>query len=178
NTVILENSEIGEDSIIFQNVSIREKCKLGKRNIIHSGTVIGSDGFGYYQEEQKRFKKIPQIGVVIIGDNVEIGSNCCIDRASLGATIIHNGVILDNLSQIAHNVEIGENTMISSQVGIAGSTKIGSNCYVLGQAGILGHLEITDNVIISPQSGLTKSITKPGTYFGSPVKEAREIERA
>src|SRR5690606_27767401 len=105
---------------------------------------------------------------------VEIGSNCCIDRASLGATIIHNGVIIDNLSQIAHNVEIGENTMISSQVGIAGSTKIGSNCYVLGQAGILGHLEITDNVIISPQSGLTKSITKPGTYFGSPVKEARE----
>ncbi|MFO7445949.1 MAG: UDP-3-O-(3-hydroxymyristoyl)glucosamine N-acyltransferase [Ignavibacteriaceae bacterium] len=173
NTVILENSEIGEDSLIFQNVSIREKCKIGKRAVIHSGTVIGSDGFGFYQDEKGSFKKIHQIGAVIIGDDVEIGSNTSIDRASIGATVIHNGVKIDNLVQIAHSVVIGENTIISAQAGISGSTKIGKNCYILGQAGLTGHIEIGDGVTLIAQSGVSKSILKPGVYFGSPAKELK-----
>jgi UDP-3-O-[3-hydroxymyristoyl] glucosamine N-acyltransferase len=173
NTVILEDAEIGEGSLIFQSVSIREKCKIGKRAVIHPGVVIGSDGFGFYQDEQGRFQKIPQVGIVIIGDDVEIGANTTIDRASVGATVIHNGVKIDNLSQIAHNVVIGENTIISSQVGISGSTKVGKNCYILGQVGLTGHIEIGDGVTLIAQSGVSKSILKPGIYFGSPAKEMK-----
>ena len=173
NTVILEDVEIGNDVLLFQNISIREKCKLGNRCIVHANTVIGSDGFGYDLDEKGVFNKIPQIGNVVIEDDVEIGSNVSIDRASLGSTLIKKGTKIDNLSQIAHNVTIGENTIISSQVGISGSTKIGNNCYILGQVGLTGHIEIGDKVILIAQSGVSKSILKQGTYFGSPAKEIK-----
>jgi UDP-3-O-[3-hydroxymyristoyl] glucosamine N-acyltransferase len=173
NTVILEDVEIGNDVLLFQNISIREKCKIGNRCIIHANTVIGSDGFGYDQDENGVFHKIPQIGNVEIEEDVEIGSNVSVDRASLGSTRIKKGTKVDNLSQIAHNVTIGENTIISSQVGISGSTKVGNNCYILGQVGLTGHIEIGDKVILIAQSGVSKSILKPGTYFGSPAKEVK-----
>lgn len=173
NTVLLENVAIGDDSIIFQNVSIREKCVIGKRVIIHPGTVIGSDGFGYFTDENGKYKKIPQIGIVIIEDDVELGSNVSVDRAALGATIIRRGAKIDNLVQIAHNVVIGEDTVISAQTGVSGSTKIGSHCMLGGQVGLTGHIEIGDNVSIGAQSGVSKSITKPGIYFGYPARELK-----
>jgi len=173
NTVLLQDVEIGDDCLIFQNVSIREKCKIGNRVIIHPGTVIGSDGFGFEPDNDGTFHKIPQIGNVIIEDDVELGSNVSIDRASLGSTIIKKGVKVDNLVQIAHNVVIGENTIISAQAGISGSTKVGKNCFILGQVGLTGHIEIADNVILIAQSGVSKSIKKAGTYFGSPAKEIK-----
>jgi UDP-3-O-[3-hydroxymyristoyl] glucosamine N-acyltransferase len=173
NTVLLQEVEIGDDSLIFQNVSIREYCKIGSRSIIHPGTVIGSDGFGFEPDEEGKFHKIPQIGNVIIEDDVELGSNVSIDRASIGSTIIKKGVKVDNLVQIAHNVYIGENTVISAQAGISGSTKVGKNCFILGQVGLTGHIEIADNVILIAQSGVSKSIAKAGTYFGSPAKEVK-----
>jgi UDP-3-O-[3-hydroxymyristoyl] glucosamine N-acyltransferase len=173
NTVILENVEIGNDCLVFQNISIREKCKIGDRCIIHANTVIGSDGFGYDQDETGKFQKIPQVGNVVIEDDVEIGSNVSIDRASIGSTLIKRGTKIDNLSQIAHNVIIGEDTIISSQVGISGSTKVGNHCYILGQVGLTGHIEIGDKVILIAQSGVSKSILKEGTYFGSPAKEVK-----
>jgi UDP-3-O-[3-hydroxymyristoyl] glucosamine N-acyltransferase len=173
NTVILEDVEIDDDSMLFQNISIREKCHIGKRCIIHANSVIGSDGFGYEQNEKGEFIKIPQIGNVVIEDDVEIGSNVSVDRASIGSTLIKKGTKIDNLSQIAHNVVIGENTIISSQVGISGSTKVGDNCYILGQVGLTGHIEIGNKVILIAQSGVSKSILKEGTYFGSPAKEVK-----
>jgi UDP-3-O-[3-hydroxymyristoyl] glucosamine N-acyltransferase len=174
NTVLLENVEVDDNSVIFQNVSIREECTIGKNVIIHANSVIGSDGFGYDMDENKIFHKIPQIGKVIIEDDVEIGSNVSIDRASLGATIIKRGVKIDNLVQVAHNVVISEDSIVASQAGIAGSSKIGKNCYLLGQAGVAGHIELTNDVIMHPQAGTGKSILKPGNYFGSPAKEIKE----
>jgi UDP-3-O-[3-hydroxymyristoyl] glucosamine N-acyltransferase len=171
NTVLLEDVEIGDNSLLFQNVSIREKCKIGKSVIIHPGTVVGSDGFGFFTDEKGVYNKIPQIGIVIIEDDVELGSNVSIDRAALGATVIKRGVKIDNLVQIAHNVVVGEDTVISSQTGISGSTKIGNHCIIAGQVGLIGHIEIGENVILMAQSGISKSITKPGQYFGSPAKE-------
>ncbi len=171
NTVLLENVEIGNDCLIFPNVSIRENCKIGNRVIIHSGTVIGSDGFGYNKNESGEYVKIPQIGNVIIEDDVEIGSNVSIDRAAMGSTIIKRGCKLDNLIQVAHNVTVGEHTAISAQSGISGSTKIGRFCILAGQVGIADHLEICDNAILMAQSGVSKNITKPGYYLGSPAKE-------
>ena len=173
NTVISANVEIGDNSIIFQNVSIREGSKLGKNVIIHAGCVIGSDGFGFNPDENGVYQKIPQIGNVIIKDNVEIGSNSTIDRAALGSTVIHKGVKIDNLVQIAHNVSVGENTVISSQVGISGSTTIGKQCIIAGQVGIAGHLTIGDKVVLLAQSGVSKSLLKPGYYFGYPAKEMK-----
>ena len=174
NSVILDNVEIGDNSVIYQNVSIREGSRIGKNVIVHANSVIGSDGFGYDIDENKVFHKIPQIGIVIIEDDVEIGSNVSVDRASLGATIIKKGVKIDNLVQVAHNVVIGENSIVASQAGIAGSSKVGKNCYLLGQAGVAGHIELTNEVTMHPQSGTGKSITKPGSYFGSPAKEIKE----
>ncbi len=171
NTVLLNDVEVGDDTLIFQNVSVREECKIGKRVIIHPNTVIGSDGFGYFTDDKNVYHKIPQIGNVVIEDDVEIGSNVSIDRAALGSTLIKRGVKIDNLAQIAHNVQIGEDTVISSQVGISGSTKIGSKCIILGQVGLIGHIDIADNVILIAQSGVSKGISKPGRYFGSPAKE-------
>ncbi len=173
NTVLLENVEIGNDCLIFQNVSIRENCKIGDRVMIHPGTVIGADGFGFFTDEKDVYHKIPQIGNVIIGDDVEVGANVTIDRAAIGSTEIKRGVKIDNLVQIAHNVVVGEDTVISAQTGISGSTKIGNNCIVAGQVGIVGHIEICDNVIIMAQSGISKSINKPGSYFGTPAKELK-----
>ncbi|MAT60004.1 MAG: UDP-3-O-(3-hydroxymyristoyl)glucosamine N-acyltransferase [Ignavibacteriae bacterium] len=171
NTVILEDCFIGEGSIIYPNVSIREKCSIGKNVIIHSGVVIGSDGFGFTPDEKGVYFKVPQIGNVIIEDNVEIGANTAIDRAAMGSTVIKRGSKIDNLVQIGHNVIVGENTVISGQTGISGSTKIGNNSILAGQVGLAGHLEIGDKVIIGAQSGVSKSITKPGMYFGYPAKE-------
>lgn len=173
NTVVLENCSIGSDCLIFQNVSIRENCIIGNRAVIHPGAVIGSDGFGFERISTGEYKKIPQIGNVVIEDDVEIGANTTIDRAALGSTLIKKGVKLDNLVQIAHNVSVGENTVMSSQTGVSGSTKIGKNCILAGQAGLVGHIELADNVIVTAQSGVSKSLLKPGMYFGSPAKDKR-----
>lgn len=177
NTVILDDVEIGDDSLIYQNVSIRENTIVGKKAIIHAGAVIGSDGFGFNPDNKGVYIKIPQIGNVIIKDEVEIGSATTIDRAALGSTIIGNRTKIDNLVQIAHNVVIGEDTVISGQAGISGSCKIGSNCIIAGQVGIAGHLTIGDGVILLAQSGITKSLLKPGYYFGCPAKELKISHR-
>jgi UDP-3-O-[3-hydroxymyristoyl] glucosamine N-acyltransferase len=170
--VIGDDVEIGNDVLIYPNVTIYHKCKIGNRVIIHSGTVIGSDGFGFAPRPDGSYEKIPQVGIVVIEDDVEIGSNCSIDRATLGETVIKRGAKLDNLIQIAHNVVIGENTVIAAQTGIAGSTKIGKNCVLAGQVGIVGHIEIADRTTIAAQSGVSKSITEPGkVYFGYPARE-------
>ena len=168
--------EIGDNTIIYPNVTIMDGTKIGKNCIIHSGAVIGADGFGYF-EVGNEYNKIPQIGNVEIGDNVEIGANTTIDRAFIGSTIIKNGVKIDNLVQIGHNCIIGENSAIVSQVGIAGSTIIGKNSRLGGQVGISGHIELTDNVTILAQSGVGKNVEKSGTYFGSPIKEVKEAFR-
>ncbi|MCW8804672.1 MAG: UDP-3-O-(3-hydroxymyristoyl)glucosamine N-acyltransferase [Ignavibacteriaceae bacterium] len=173
NTVLLDNVEVGDNSILFQNVSIREDCKIGKRVIIHPGAVIGADGFGYQKDDKGVYHKVPQIGNVVIEDDVEIGANSTIDRAAMGSTIVKKGSKIDNLVQIAHNVSVGSNTVMSAQSGVSGSVKIGNNSILAGQVGIAGHLEIGDNVILIAQSGVSKSITKPGIYFGSPAKEFR-----
>ncbi|MFN3872987.1 MAG: UDP-3-O-(3-hydroxymyristoyl)glucosamine N-acyltransferase [Ignavibacterium sp.] len=177
NTVLYEDVEVGSDCLIFSNISIREKCKIGNRVIIHSGTVIGSDGFGFNPDEKGVYQKIPQIGNVIIEDDVELGSNVSIDRAALGSTIIKRGTKIDNLVQIAHNVVVGEDTVISSQTGISGSTKIGNHVIIAGQVGIVGHIEICDNTVLMAQSGISKSIKKPGYYFGYPAKELKTSQK-
>lgn len=171
NTVLHDDVVVGNDCLIFSNVSIREKCVIGNRVIIHPGTVVGSDGFGYDPDENGVFHKIHQIGIVKIENDVELGANVCIDRASTGATVIKKGVKIDNLVHVAHNVVIGDNTAIAAQAGISGSAKIGKNCLIAGQVGIVGHIEIADNVTIIAQSGISKGISKSGTYFGSPAKE-------
>lgn len=171
NTVIMENVIIGKNTLLYPNVTVREDCIIGDNVIIHSSTVIGSDGFGFTPDGKGVYQKIPQIGNVIIEDNVELGSNVSVDRASLGSTIIRRGVKIDNLVQVAHNVIIGENTVISAQTGISGSTKVGKNCMFGGQVGIVGHIEIADGTLIGAQSGVAKAITKSGKYFGSPARE-------
>ena len=163
------NVEIGQGTRIYPGVKILDDTKIGKNCIIHSSCSIGSDGFGFAQNDDGSYKKIPQTGNVIIGDNVEIGSNSTIDRATLGSTIIHKGVKLDNQIQIAHNVEIGENTAIAAQSGIAGSTKIGRNCMIGGQVGIIGHLKIGDNVKIQAQAGVTSDIKSDSRVTGTPA---------
>lgn len=168
NSVLLSKVEIGDDVIIYPNVTIYHGCKIGCNVIIHSGTVIGSDGFGQAKTKEGTYQKIPQKGIVVVEDNVEIGSNCSIDRATIGETRICNGVKLDNQIQIAHNVYIGDNTVIAAHTGIAGSTKIGKNCMIGGKVGIVGHIEICDNVIITAATNVSKSINKPGNIFGLP----------
>ncbi|GGH76832.1 UDP-3-O-[3-hydroxymyristoyl] glucosamine N-acyltransferase [Filimonas zeae] len=152
------NVTVGDGTILHPGVKIYQECKVGKNVIIHAGSIIGSDGFGFAPQADGTYKKVPQIGNVIIEDNVEIGSNATIDRATIGSTLIKNGAKLDNLIQIAHNVEIGSNTVIAAQAGVSGSTKIGNNVMIGGQAGIVGHLQIADNSKINAQSGVTKSI--------------------
>jgi UDP-3-O-[3-hydroxymyristoyl] glucosamine N-acyltransferase len=176
NTVLLENVVIGNDCILYQNVSIREDSKIGNRVIIHAGSVIGSDGFGFNPDEKGRYRKVPQIGNVIIGDDVEIGANACVDRAALGSTVIGRGTKIDNLVQIAHNCEIGEDTVISGQAGVAGSSKVGNNCILAGQVGIASHLNLGSTVVLLAQSGVTKSL-KPGYYFGTPAKELKTAHK-
>ena len=175
NVYIGEGSEIGDNTIIFPNVTIYHGTKIGNNCIIHAGSCIGSDGFGFAPQEDGSFKKIPQTGTVVLEDGVELGANTCIDRATFGQTIIRQGAKLDNLVQLAHNVEIGKNTVIAAQTGIAGSTKLGANCMVGGQVGIVGHLEIADRSMIDAQSGVNKSIKESGKAFrGSPIQPHRQ----
>ena len=163
---------IGENSIIYPGVKIYNHCIIGKNVVIHAGTIIGGDGFGFAPQPDGTFIKVPQIGNVIIEDNVEIGSNATIDRATIGSTLIKAGAKLDNLLQIAHNVEIGNNVVIAAQAGISGSTKIGNNVMIGGQVGIVGHLQIADGSKINAQSGVSKSIKKQNTAVtGSPAYE-------
>lgn len=172
-----DNSVIGDNTTLFAGVKIYSETQIGKNCIIHSGTVIGSDGFRFNPQNDN--KKVPQIGNVVIEDDVEIGANCAIDRATLGSTILRKGVKFDNLIHIAHNVEIGENTYYAAGGVVAGSTKIGKNCMFSGQVGIVGHLQIADNTIITAQSGISKSITKKGeVYMGSPAFDANKYRKA
>jgi UDP-3-O-[3-hydroxymyristoyl] glucosamine N-acyltransferase len=166
------NVRIGEYCTIHPGVKIYHDCILGNHVTVHAGTVIGSDGFGFAPQEDGSFKKVPQIGNVVVEDYVEIGANACIDRATIGSTIIHAGAKLDNLIQIAHNVEVGNNTVIAAQAGVSGSTKIGNNVMIGGQAGIVGHIQIAEGSRINGQSGVSKSIKTPGTSVtGSPAFE-------
>ena len=169
NTFIGDNAIIGDNCILFAGVRIYSETEIGANCTIHSGSIIGSDGFGFAPSEDGTFTKIPQIGNVILEDNVDVGSCTTIDRATLGSTIIRKGVKLDNQIQIAHNVEIGENTVIASQTGVAGSTKIGKNCMIGGQVGIVGHITIGDNVRIQAQSGIGKSLKDGETVQGTPA---------
>ncbi|MBN1398581.1 MAG: UDP-3-O-(3-hydroxymyristoyl)glucosamine N-acyltransferase [Bacteroidetes bacterium] len=176
--VVGNYAQIGSDCTLYPNVVVYHQCMIGQRVIIHAGAVIGSDGFGFAPKPDGKFEKIPQLGIVVIGDDVEIGANTTIDRATMGDTHLHNGVKIDNLVQIAHNVVIGENTVIAAQAGISGSTKIGKNCMLAGQVGIAGHIEITDHTIIMAQSGIHRNIEEQGkSYFGSPADEARKAQR-
>jgi UDP-3-O-[3-hydroxymyristoyl] glucosamine N-acyltransferase len=173
NVYIGDHARIGDGTILYAGVCIYDHCVIGKNCIVHAGSVIGSDGFGF-APDNGTFKKIPQMGNVEIEDDVEIGANCTIDRATIGSTRIRKGTKLDNLIQIAHNVEIGESTVIASQSGISGSTKMGSHCMVGGQVGIVGHIRIADGVKINAQSGVSKAIDEPGTSVtGSPAFEYR-----
>lgn len=179
NSTIGDNVTIGDNSTVFAGVRIYSDCVIGKDCTLHSGVIIGGDGFGFNPNSENNYKKIPQIGNVIIEDHVEVGSNTTIDRATLGSTIIRKGVKLDNLIQIAHNVEIGENTVIAAQTGISGSTKIGKNCMIGGQVGIVGHLTIADGVKIAAQSGVGQSITKENEAIqGSPAFPVGDYRRA
>lgn len=168
NVYIGENVEIGNGCVIHPGASIYAECKIGNNCIIHAGVVIGADGFGFAPDQNGEYQKVPQIGNVILEDNVEVGSNSTIDRATMGSTIIRKGVKIDNLCQIAHNVEIGKNTAMAAQVGIAGSAKIGENVMIGGQAGISGHLNIADGTRIVAQSGIPSSVKKAATLMGSP----------
>ena len=167
-----DNVKIGEKCKIYPNVVIYEGCKLGNEVTIHSGSVIGADGFGFAPNTEG-YAKIPQIGIVTIEDNVEIGANTCIDRSTMGSTIIRKGVKLDNLIQVAHNVEIGENTVMSAQVGIAGSTKIGSWCMFGGQVGLAGHITVGDKTFLGAQSGVPGNIKGDQTLIGTPPMEPK-----
>ena len=165
-TYVGKNARIGEGSLIYSGVNIYHDCQIGNHVTLHSGVVIGADGFGFAPTPEG-YNKIPQIGNVIIEDNVEIGANTCVDRATMGSTIVHKGVKLDNLIQIAHNDEIGANTVIAAQSGLAGSAKMGEWCVIAGQVGISGHLTIGNHVTLGPQSGIISSIPDGKTMIGS-----------
>ena len=169
NVFIGDNVVIGDDTMLFAGAKIYSETIIGKKCVIHSGTIIGCDGFGFVPIEDGSYNKVPQTGNVIIEDNVDIGSGTTIDRATLGSTIIRKGVKLDNQIQIAHNVEVGENTVIAAQTGIAGSSKIGKNCQIGGQVGIVGHITIGDNVRIQAQSGIGRSLKDNEVVQGSPA---------
>ncbi len=167
-----DNVTIGDDCIFYPGVKVYHNCIIGNSCTFHSGVVIGSDGFGFAPQQDNNYHKIPQVGNVIVEDHVEIGSNTTIDRATLGSTFIRRGVKLDNLIQVGHNAEIGENTVIAAQAGISGSTKIGKNCMIGGKVGIIGHITIADNVKIGAGSGIEHSITKEGAILlGAPAIE-------
>ncbi len=173
------NVTVGDNTIVYAGVKIYKHCHIGTNCTLHAGAVIGSDGFGFAPGSHNNYKKVPQIGNVIIEDYVEIGANTAIDRATLGSTIIRKGVKLDNLIQVAHNVEIGENTVIAAQTGIAGSTKIGKNCMIGGQAGINGHIKITDEVKVAAQAGVVSGIDKVGEIVqGTPAFSIGEFRRS
>ncbi len=170
-----KNARVGQNTILYSGVKLYSSCEVGNNCIIHAGTVIGSDGFGFAPTPDGSYAKIPQIGNVIIEDNVETGANCCLDRATMGSTIIRKGVKLDNMVQIAHNAEIGEHTVIAGQSGVAGSTKVGKHCVIGAQVGIVGHIQIADGTQIGGQSGVPKTIKEPNQQFiGSPIMPLKD----
>ncbi len=171
NAFLGNNVIIGQNSVIHPGVKIYYNCVIGNNVVIHAGTVIGGDGFGFAPQADGSFKKVPQIGNVIIEDGVEIGANTTIDRATIGSTLIKAGAKLDNLLQIAHNVEVGNNTVIAAQAGVSGSTKVGNNVMIGGQAGIVGHINIGDGAKINAQSGVSKSIETGKAVTGSPAHD-------
>lgn len=171
-----DNVKIGENVTLHPGVKIYHDCVIGNNCTIHAGSVIGADGFGFAPSSEG-YQKIAQIGNVVIEDNVEIGANATIDRATMGSTVIRKGVKLDNLVQIAHNVEIGSNTVMAAQCGIAGSTKVGENCMFAGQVGVAGHISIGDNVIIGAQSGVPNTVASNQTILGYPAQNSRDFAR-
>lgn len=173
------NVRIGDNCTLYPGVRIHFDCEIGNNCILHANAVIGADGFGYAPQPDRTWTKIPQVGKVVVEDFVEIGASTCVDRASLGSTIIHSGAKLDNLIHIAHNVEVGHNAVLAAQVGVAGSTHLGANVRVGGQVGFAGHIKIADGTQIQAQSGLASSIDTPGTaVFGSPAIGYRDFIRA
>ena len=173
------NCKIGNSTKIYAGAKVYDECEIGNDCTIHAGVVVGADGFGFAPQDDNNYNKVPQIGNVIIEDKVEVGANTTIDRATIGSTIIRKGAKIDNLIQIAHNVDIGENTVIAAQTGISGSTKIGRNCMIGGQVGIIGHLIIADGVKIAAQSGIGKSITEENAIVeGSPAFSIRDYQRS
>jgi len=178
NVYIGDFSKIGDRSLIFSGVRLYHDTAIGNDCTLHSGVIVGGDGFGFAPNEQGEFVKVAQTGNVVIEDNVEIGANTTIDRATLGSTIIRNGVKLDNLIQVAHNVEIGENTVIAAQTGISGSTKIGKNCMIGGQVGIVGHIKIGDNVKIQAQAGIPSNVKDGDIIMGSPAINLRQYMKS
>lgn len=172
------NASVGENTEIYSNAVVYHDCRVGRRCILHAGCVIGADGFGFQQTENG-YEKIPQIGIAIIEDDVEIGANTCVDRAVMGATVIHSGVKLDNLVQIGHNNEIGSHTVMSAQVGIAGTTKVGEWCMFGGQVGVAGQCTIADKTLVGAQSGIPNTVKKPGQMLmGTPAIDQRRWWRA
>lgn len=179
NCFIDESVSVGDNCILYSGVRIYSGCVIGNNCIIHSNAVIGSDGFGFAPQSDGSFKKIPQTGNVVIEDEVEIGANTVIDRATMGHTLIKKGTKIDNLVQIAHNVELGEHTVIAAQAGISGSTKLGRHVMIGGQAGLVGHIKLADQVKVNAQSGVSKSIEEKGkAVTGSPAFDFREMLRA
>lgn len=177
-TYVGDNVKIGDNTILYSGVKVYYNCVVGKDCILHAGVVVGSDGFGFEPNAQGVNQKLPQIGNVIIEDDVEIGANTTVDRAMMGSTIIRRNAKIDNLVQVAHNVEVGESTFLCAQVGIAGSSKVGKHCILAGQVGVAGHLEIVDNCIFGAQSGIPSSVRKSGMYQGSPVIDAMNWRRS
>lgn len=179
NTVLGDNVNIGDNTTLYIGVKIYDDNRIGRNCTLHAGVIIGGDGFGFAPQDDNNYKKVAQIGNVIIEDNVEIGANTTIDRATIGSTIIRKGVKLDNLIQIAHNVEIGENTVIAAQTGISGSTKVGKNCMIGGQVGLVGHITIADEVKIAAQAGISNSIKEKGAIvIGSPAFDLKSFKRS
>lgn len=164
-----DNASIGDNTILHSGVKIYANCKIGSHCTFHSGAVIGSDGFGFAPQEDGTYKTIPQVGNVVIEDHVDVGANTTVDCATFESTIIRKGVKLDNLVQVAHNVEVGENTVVASQAGISGSTKIGKQVIIAGQVGLVGHIKVGDKSIITAQSGVSKNVTEGAVLFGSPA---------
>ena len=171
------NAKVGENAILYPHVTIYHDCRVGNNCILHAGSVVGADGFGFAPSPEG-YEKIPQIGIAILEDNVEIGANTCIDRATMGATIIHKGVKLDNLIQIAHNVEVGSNTVMASQVGVAGSAKIGEWCMFGGQVGVAGHIKVGDRVNVGAQSGIPGNTKSGLTLMGYPAIDPRQFAKS
>ena len=174
-----DNVEIGDNCILYSGVKIYNDCKIGARCIFQSGVIIGSDGFGFAPQNDGSYKKIPQLGNVIIEEDVEIGANTTIDCATMGSTVIQKGVKIDNLVQIAHNVNIGKNTVIAAQTGIAGSTKVGENCVFAGQVGVVGHINIANKTTLASKTGISNNVKEEGKIFlGSPAMEIGDFKRS
>ncbi len=177
NVSLYANVVVCADTVIHANVVCGAGTRIGERCIIQPGAVLGADGFGFFENPDGSFEKIPQVGTVVLGNDVEVGANTTIDRAAVGQTVIGNGVKLDNLIHIAHGVKVGDHTAMAAQAGVSGSTVLGKRNRIAGQVGVVGHITTTDDVIVEAQSGLSKSVTTPGAYFGSPAKEHRTALR-